>query len=108
MQFVLQNKSWLPQAQCNSSGVESAVHVIFGAAGERCNRCWRRNEGTNDCLHGLQKEASDKDSFLTVANSQQGIDKEPNSEVLGYFSYRRRHTDALEQPIQIFTCILIN
>lgn len=45
----------------------------------------------------LQKEASDKDSFLTVANPQQNMGKEQNSEmVLGYNSYTRRHTDALE------------
>lgn len=67
-----------------------------------------RRQMTASMASSLQKEASDKDSFLTVANSQQGIDKEPNSEVFGYFSYRRRHTDALEQPIQIFTCILRN
>lgn len=45
----------------------------------------------------LQKEASDKDSFLTVANPQQNMGKEQNSEmVLGYNSYTRRYTDALE------------
>lgn len=57
-------------------------------------------------LHGtsLQRQGTDKGSFLIEAAPQQHIGK---GRIWGwYFSYRRKDTDALEQPIQASTCIL--